>query len=107
LQKTIAFFSLAKPAHRVPELLSLAQISRATPRASAAILALDSSGLTAAADAIAITAAETIAVAVAGPIAVAAVPAVVLASNAAQVVDPVITAATPDRRAVLNSFPKC
>ena len=72
---------------------------------------LDSSGLSAAAaaDAIAIIAAETIEEAVAaGQIAVAAVPAEVLDSNAAQAAASiVIMAATLDRRAVLNSFPKC
>ena len=61
------------------------------------------------ADGIAIIAAETIVAAVvAGQIGVAAVPAEVLDSNAVQVeASTVITAATPDRRAVLSSFPKC
>jgi len=61
------------------------------------------------ADGIAIIAAETIEEAVAaGQIVEAAVPAEVLDSNAAQAeASTVITAATPDRRAVLSSFPKC
>jgi len=67
------------------------------------------SGSSAAADAIATIAAETIVAAVvAGQITEAAVPAEVLDSNAVPAeASTVITAATPDRRAVLNSFPKC
>jgi hypothetical protein len=57
---------------------------------------------------IAIIAAETIAAAaVAGQIAAAAVPAEVLGSNAVQAVVNIVTAATPDLRAGLSSFPRC
>jgi hypothetical protein len=61
------------------------------------------------ADAIAIIAAETIVAAVvAGQIVEAAVPAEVLDLNAVRAeASTVITVATPDRRAVLSSFPKC
>jgi hypothetical protein len=87
---------------------SLARISRATPRASAVIREPDSSVPIAAADAIATIAAETIAGAAADPIVVAAAPAAVLDSNVGQVAArSVITAVTPDRRAVLSSSPKC
>ena len=97
---------------------SLARISRAIPRALAAILGPVSSGLTAVADAIATTAAAIteaaiteaaiLVVAVDPIIAVGAVPAAVLGSNAAaQVAHIVITAPTPDLHGVLSSFPKC
>jgi len=103
------FFFPVKHAPRAPALPSLARISLAIPRASAAIRGLVSSGLTAAVGAIATTVAATIAVVVkiaaaAGPIiAVVAVPAAVLGSNAAaQAARIVIRVATPDLRDVLS-----
>src|SRR6202158_1039439 len=63
LRKTTASFFPAKHAPRAPALPNLARIFPATPRASAAIPAPASSGLIAAADAIATTAAEIIAAA--------------------------------------------
>jgi hypothetical protein len=72
----------------------------------AAIPAHASSGLIAAADAIATTAAETIAAA-ADQIVAAAVPVAVLDSNAVPAVRTVIRVATPDLRAALSSFPRC
>jgi hypothetical protein len=73
------------------------------------VLAFSGLSAAAAADGIAIIAAETIVAAVvAGQIAEAAVPAEVLDSNGAPAAASiVIMAATPDRRAVLSSFPKC
>jgi hypothetical protein len=85
---------------------NLAQISRVTPLASAAIHAPDSSGPIAAVDAIATIAAETIAEAAADPTVVAVVPAVPPDSNAVQA-EAHVTTGTPGLHAVLNSFPKC
>src|SRR4029077_17305182 len=78
--KMTAFFFPAKRARRGPALRSLALISRATQRASAAIRAPASNGLIAAADAIATIAVAIVAVAVADRIVAAAVPAGVLDS---------------------------
>src|SRR5260370_5860560 len=94
---TVSFFP-AKHAPRAPALPNPARISRATPRPLAPIPAHASSGLIAAADAIATTAAETIA-AVAGQIVAAALPVAVLHSDAGPAVPPVIQGATPDPRA--------
>ena len=102
------FFFPAKHALRAPARPSLGRISRAIQPALAAILVHASSGLTAAADAIATIAVATIAVAVADQIAVADVPAAVLDSNVVPAaVRIVITAATLDLRAVLSLFLKC
>jgi hypothetical protein len=109
LRKTRAFFFPAKLAPRAPGLPSHVRIFRETPLALAAILAPVSSGLTAAAVAIATIAVEIIAVVVAAdPTGAVADPAAVLASNVADLAGrTVITVATPDLRAVLSSFLKC
>jgi hypothetical protein len=105
-------FSPAKHVPRVPVLPSRARTSRAIQRASVAIRALASKGLIAAADATATIAAVTIVAAIIAlevdPIAGADALLAVLASNAAvPAARIVITAAIPDRHAVLSSFPRC
>jgi hypothetical protein len=108
-------FSPAKHVPRVPVLPNRARTSRAIQRASGAIREHASSALIAAAGAIAtiaIIAAVTIVAAIIAlevdPIAGADALRAVLASNAAvPAARIVITAAIPDRHAVLSSFPRC